>query len=32
MVGWALSHHLMTKPEAEADSTDSRVVLPIERY
>lgn len=32
MVGWALSHHLITKSEAEADTTDSRVVLSIERY
>lgn len=31
VVGWALSHHLMSNPEAEAESTDSRVVLAMER-
>ncbi|KAL1563633.1 hypothetical protein AAHA92_06074 [Salvia divinorum] len=30
VVGWALSHHLMENPGAEADSTDSRVVLSVE--
>ncbi|KAL1553960.1 hypothetical protein AAHA92_14573 [Salvia divinorum] len=30
VVGWALSHHLMTNPGAEADSKDSRVILAIE--
>ncbi|XP_042002426.1 uncharacterized protein LOC121751692 [Salvia splendens] len=30
VVGWALSHHMMTNPEAETDFKDARVTLAIE--
>ena len=31
VIGWALSHHMMTNPEAETDFKDARVTLAIER-
>ncbi|XP_041998132.1 uncharacterized protein LOC121747999 [Salvia splendens] len=30
VIGWALSHHMMTNPEAETDFKDARVTLAIE--